>query len=241
MKQVLIKMGAYPGNRNTVNFRLPRGSLPEKRGGNVWVSKGHTYDFVHIRYKSLKKSDIKCLFELLKIDKLPARHPLRRVLVRMFIKGLLDIETFYDLVRSKKKTISKPIKSKPMFVNISKDEEDRLIYEAMNRKRFSEADQQKIWLKKAYRRMKVKTPDWISSVIVNKFTAFDQFWKRTDSGRGRYCVLEGTELEKRAHQYLDDKNIKGLFIGKRRVFGEMKDVLYVMDNCPREHLEVLNI
>ena len=235
-------MGAHPGNRNTVNFRLPRGSLPEKRGGNVWVSKGHTYDFVHIRYKSsLKKSDIKCLFELLKIDKLPAKHPLRRVLVRMFIKGLLDIETFYGLVRPKKKIISKPVRSKIMFAHISKDEEDRLIYEAMNHKKFSEADQQKIWLKKAYRRMRVKVPDWINSVIVNKFTAFDQLWKRTSSGKGKYCVLEGTELEERAHQYLDDKNIKGLFINKRRVFGEMKDVLYVMDDCPKEHLEVLNI
>lgn len=243
MKEALMKMGAYPGRRNTVNFRLPKGSLPHKRVKNVWVSKGHTYDFIHVRCKNLNVDEIKLLKELLNLNRLPARHPLRRVLVRMFMKDELGIETFYGLVRPKKESVPKEsvTKKKPNFVSIGKDEENRLVYETMHNKRLSKSDLQKVWLKRAYKRMKAPLPTWIETVKVNTFTSFDQMWKRTSSGRGKYCTLSGTELESRVRNYLDDKKIRGLFIGRRRLFGEIKDVLYVMDDCPPEHIEALRL
>lgn len=106
MKEILIKMGGEvsDNNENIINILKDQGTLPEKRGGNVWVFKGHTYDFICIRYKALKCSDIKSLLKLLKIESLPARNPLRRLLVRMMIKDQLTIEEFYELAKAQKKT-----------------------------------------------------------------------------------------------------------------------------------------
>ena len=112
MKKALIKMGGIisKNNKNVINILKEQGSLPEKKGGNVWVFKGHTYDLICIRYKALKHYDIKSLLKLLKIESLAARHPLRRVLVRMMINDKIEIKELSQMIRNQK---SKTSKSKP--------------------------------------------------------------------------------------------------------------------------------
>lgn len=119
MRQILLKMGGEVSrnNENVINIFRDQGSLPEKKGGNVWVFKGHTYDFICIRYKALKHYDIKRLLELLEIESLPAKHPLRRVLVRMMINDKIEIKEFYQIIRNQRSKASEPklraSKSKP--------------------------------------------------------------------------------------------------------------------------------
>ena len=104
MKNALLKMGGSEGC-NTIYFKRDYGTLSRKKEcGNVWVS-GDYYDFIHVRVNKISPKDIKVLLKLLGIKSLPARHPLRRVLVRMMIKGQLSVEEFYELVKAQKKTM----------------------------------------------------------------------------------------------------------------------------------------
>lgn len=110
MEKALLKMGGEVSrnNEDVINIFRDQGSLPEKKGGNVWVFKGHTYDFICIRYKALKHSDIKRLLELLGFESLPSRHPLRRILARMIINDKIEVKEFYQIVRGQKSKTSKP-------------------------------------------------------------------------------------------------------------------------------------
>lgn len=112
MKKVLLKMGGEVSrnNEDIINIFRDQGSLPEKKGGNVWVFKGHTYDFICIRYKALKHYDIKRLLELLNIESLPAKNPLRRILVRMMIRDNIEVSEFYKIIRN---NLSKPKTQEP--------------------------------------------------------------------------------------------------------------------------------
>ena len=114
MKKALIKMGGEVSrnNEDIINIFRDQGSLPEKKGGNVWVFKGHTYDFICIRYKALKHYDIKRLLELLGLESLPSRHPLRRILARMIIHDKIEVKEFYQIVRDQKSK-PQPKMSKP--------------------------------------------------------------------------------------------------------------------------------
>lgn len=110
MKEALFKMGGEVSrnNEDVINIFRDCGTLPEKKGGNVWVFKGHTYDFICIRYKALTLSDIKRLLELLGFESLPSRHPLRRILARMIINDKIEVKEFYQIVRDQKSKTSKP-------------------------------------------------------------------------------------------------------------------------------------
>ena len=99
MKKALIKMGGKEGS-STIYFKLPHGTVQRvKRTGKVWTS-GDIHDFVHIIPRGLKKKDIMVLMDLLSIKSLPAKHPLRRELVRMMIRDNIEVDEFYKIIRN---------------------------------------------------------------------------------------------------------------------------------------------
>lgn len=105
MESILVKMGGKIGS-STIYFQLPLGSVQRKdetgkvkRTGKVWTS-GDVYDFVHVIPRGLRKKDIMVLMDLLSIKSLPARHPLRRELVRMMIRDDIEVDEFYTIIRN---------------------------------------------------------------------------------------------------------------------------------------------
>ena len=105
MESILVKMGGKIGS-STIYFKLPLGSVQRKdetgkvkRTGKVWTS-GDAYDFVHVVPRGLRKKDIMVLMDLLGIKSLPARHPLRRELVRMMIRDNIEVNEFYTIIRN---------------------------------------------------------------------------------------------------------------------------------------------
>ena len=105
MKSILIKMGGKIGS-STIYFQFPLGTVQRrdetgkvKRTGKVWTS-GDVYDFIHVVPRGLRKKDIMVLIDLLSIKSLPARHPLRRELVRMMIRDDIKVDEFYTIIRN---------------------------------------------------------------------------------------------------------------------------------------------
>lgn len=247
MKKALIKMGGEVSrnNENVINILRDCGTLPEKKGGNVWVFKGHTYDFICIRYKALTLSDIKRLLELLGFESLPSRHPLRMILVRMMVKDKLSIEEFYEIVHINK-VVKKPRPNVNKWAPIDEDEIDMLLHEIKVKQSDFDKDQtqRRVWLKQAYRRMRVPMPNWIDDVIIHDYTSFDQIpnlglWFRTKSNRGRYLLLD-SRLFEIASNYISDLGfVVGFFVKQRRSVDNNGGALYIMDNCRYENTDEL--
>ena len=246
MKKALLKMGGEVSrnNENVINILRDCGTLPEKKGGNVWVFKGHTYDFICIRYKALTLSDIKRLLELLNFESLPSRHPLRRILVRMMIQDKISIEEFYEVVRAQK--VFQQVSNQ--WASVDEDEVNMILHEIKVKESEFERDQTKrrVWLKQAYRRMRVPVPDWIDDVIIKDYTSFDQIpnlglWFRTKSNRGRFLLLD-QRLYEIADNYISNLGfIIGFFTRSRRNVTNNGGALYIMDNCQYNTSELVNV
>lgn len=243
MKEALLKMGGKIGS-NTIYFQRPHGSLPRnKRSGNVWIS-GDWYDFVHIRCKNISYKDIKVLLKLLGINSLSAKHPLRRVLVRMMIHDQITIKEFYELVRAQK--VVQQVSNQ--WASVDEDEVNMILHEIKVKESEFERDQTKrrVWLKQAYRRMRVPVPDWIDDVIIKDYTSFDQIpnlglWFRTKSNRGRFLLLD-QRLYDIADNYISNLGfIIGFFTRSRRNVTNDGGALYIMDNCQYNTNELVNV
>ena len=93
IKKELISLGAEETNNElVVCFRTSKYIRPR---GNMWTYKGKVY----IRWSNLGPKDVQRIKDLLDLEKIPAKAPLRRKAIKGLVRDQMTVEEFYATVK----------------------------------------------------------------------------------------------------------------------------------------------